>query len=362
MVIVLRIASVLAGVVVILATVLSAVRTTVLPRGVPSRLSRFVFVLVRWAFQVRVGRAPTYDLRDRVYANYGPFALLFLLQSWLLLVYGGFVLAQWAAEPARGLGDALVMSGSSLLTLGFDVPRGGLSIALAFVEASIGLLLVTLLISYLPVIYAAFSRREAAVAKLEVRAGSPPTCLDLLTRAWRLERFDRLTTTWGEMETWFVDIEESHTSFAALVFFRSPQPEHSWITAAGAVLDSAALLAAVLDVSRDVEAELCIRSGYLALRRIADFFQIPYPSDPRPGDPISISRDEWETVVDGLASAGLPVRADREQAWRDWAGWRVNYDRPLIALGMLAQAPYAPWSTDRSLADFRSPPMFLRKP
>ncbi len=352
----------LAGLAVVIATVLSAVRTTVLPRGVPSRLSRFVFVLVRWAFRLRVGRAPTYDLRDRVYANYGPFALLFLLQSWLLLVYGGFVLAQWAAEPTRGLGDAFRMSGSSLFTLGFDAPQGMLSIGLAFVEASIGLLLVTLLISFLPAIYGSFSRREAMVAKLEVRAGTPPTGFELLTRAWRLERFDRLTTTWGEMEMWFVDIEETHTSFSVLVFFRSPQPDHSWITAAGAVLDSAAFLTAVLDVPRDIEAELCIRSGYLALRRIADFFMISYSPDPRPEDPISITRNEWDVVVDGFADTGLPVRADRDQAWRDWAGWRVNYDRPLIALGMLVQAPYAPWSTDRSLIDFRLPPLIMRKP
>ncbi len=352
----------LAGLAMVVTTVLSAVRTTVLPRGVPSRLSRFVFVLVRWAFRVRMGRAPTYDLRDRVYASYGPFALLLLLQSWLLLVYAGFALAQWAAEPVRGIGDAFKISGSSLFTLGFDVPQGMLPTALTFVEASVGLLLVALLISYLPAIYGAFSRREAMVAKLEVRAGNPPTGSELLVRAWRLERFDRLSATWAETETWFVDIEETHTSFPALVFFRSPQPEHSWITTAGAVLDSAAFLAAVVDVPRDVEAELCIRSGYLSLRRIADFFQIPYPPDPRQGDPISVSRDEWDTVVDDLVSAGLPIRADRDQAWRDWAGWRVNYDHPLIALGMLAQAPYSPWSTDRSLAGFRALPLLLRKP
>ncbi len=41
--------------------------------------------------------------------------------------------------------------------------------------------------------------------------------------------------------------------------------------------------------------------------------------------------------------------ADREQAWRDFSGWRVNYDVPLLALASLVMAPYAPWSSDRSL-------------
>ncbi len=48
-----------------------------------------------------------------------------------------------------------------------------------------------------------------------------------------------------------------------------------------------------------------------------------------------------------LAAAGLPIKADREQAWKDFAGWRVNYDRALIELCKLVMAPFAPWSSDR---------------
>ena len=81
---------------------------------------------------------------------------------------------------------------------------------------------------------------------------------------------------WEEWERWFLDIEETHTSFPAVVFFRSPQPDHSWATAAGAVLDGAALTLSTVDVERDVQAEFCLRAGYLCLRRIADSFRIPY--------------------------------------------------------------------------------------
>ena len=45
----------------------------------------------------------------------------------------------------------------------------------------------------------------------------------------------------------------------------------------------------------------------------------------------------------------MPLRADRDQAWRDFAGWRVNYDIPLVTLAGLLVAPYAPWSSDRSI-------------
>ena len=41
---------------------------------------------------------------------------------------------------------------------------------------------------------------------------------------------------------------------------------------------------------------------------------------------------------------------DRDQAWRDFAGWRVNYDQTLLALAVLLDVPYAPWTADRSPA------------
>jgi hypothetical protein len=44
----------------------------------------------------------------------------------------------------------------------------------------------------------------------------------------------------------------------------------------------------------------------------------------------------------------VPLKADRDQAWRDWAGWRVNYDRVLVSLTQLVVAPPAHWSSDRS--------------
>ena len=49
----------------------------------------------------------------------------------------------------------------------------------SFTEATIGLMLVAMLIAYLPTMYSAFQQREAAVSLLEVRAGSPPNYLTM---------------------------------------------------------------------------------------------------------------------------------------------------------------------------------------
>ena len=67
---------------------------------------------------------------------------------------------------------------------------------------------------------------------------------------------------------------------------------------------------------------------------------------------------EFEAALDEMAEAGVPLKADREQAWRDFAGWRVNYDTVLLALAELTIAPPARRSSDRRLAD--SPATILR--
>lgn len=349
--VVLRLAGFLAGAGLAFSAVASAVRTFVLPRSAQDSISRSAFLTVRRLFQFRLRFARTYLERDRIMALYAPVGLVTLPLFWLGLVLLGYTL-MFRSLGASGWERALILSGSSLLTLGFAAAEGLPMTFLAFSEAAIGLLLLALLISYLPTMYSAFSRREAAVTLLDVRAGSPHSALEMLERYQRLGRLERMQDLWVSWEAWFAELEESHTSLAALVFFRSPNPTRGWVTASGAVLDAAALTASSLDIPRNAQVDLCLRAGYLALREIAGFFRIPFDPHPRPEDPISISRDEFEAAYDRLAAAGLPLKPDRSQAWRDFAGWRVNYDSVLLDLAQLTMAPPdVPWSTDARRAE-----------
>ena len=49
------------------------------------------------------------------------------------------------------------------------------------------------------------------------------------------------------------------------------------------------------------------------------------------------------------------MKADLDRAWRDFAGWRVNYDRVLLAMAALTMPPYARWSSDRSMMERNGP-------
>jgi hypothetical protein len=275
----------------------------------------------------------------------------------VLLITASYTAIFWGLQGGT-LRAAFETSGSSLFTLGFVRPSEMPAVTASFTESALGPALVALLVSYLPSIYSAFTRRETAVTLLEVYAGTPASAQELLLRASRIHYLARLDEIWRQWQVWFADVEESHTSLPALCFFRSPHPDRSWITSAGCVLDAAALWESCLAVDGKAPAALCIRSGFLALRRIADYFSIAYDPDPSPDDPITIDRAEFDDVWDTFEKAGLPLLPDRDAAWRNFAGWRVNYDTVLVTLATLVDAPIAPWSSDRGVV-YRRPPLFL---
>lgn len=339
--------SVLAGIFLIIFTITSAIRTFVVPRGVPDRLSRIVYVISRRLFDLRLWRVKSYIVKDRVMAYYAPVTLVSFPLVWLTLITIGFT-GIYFGIAERSFYEAFRLSGSAITTLGFATGDTWLEHFLIFTEATIGLVMVAILISYLPTMYGAYSAREAAVTKLDVRAGSPPSAIELIKRSFRIGLDHEMTDLWSEWENWFVSLEESHTSLPSLVFYRSPVPEYNWVVAAGVILDSAALYNAAVDNGRDPHADLCIRAGYLALRRIAGFFGVVYNEAPTHEDEISISREEFDLACDELRHAGVPIKMDQDQAWRDYKGWRVNYDTVLLSLCNIVMAPYAPWSSDRA--------------
>ncbi len=342
-----RIAVGLVGAALVGATFLSAVKTVVLPRGVSQRITRVVFVGTRYIFDFLAHPKRSFEDRDRILSMWAPLALILLPFVWLGSVIVGFTGVQWAIATGS-LRGAFLRSGSSMLTLGVSFDASLPAAIASFVQAAIGTVLTALLISYLPSIYSAYQRRETLVGLLESRAGMPPSPHELLRRYTAIGAIDLLDDDLFEKwEQWFVEVEESHSSFAALIFFRSPMAERSWITAAGCVLDTAAITLSCLDRATRGRPALCLRAGFLALRRLALYMGIPHDSDPLSTDPISVTRREFDLMCVELQATGLPLKTDRDQMWADFSGWRVNYDSVLVGLSKLMVAPEGRWSSDR---------------
>jgi Ion channel len=234
--------------------------TLVLPRRVSRRirLTRFYF---RWSWNLwkSLGRRRTGPLLESYLSVYAPLSLLWLFAWWAAGVVIGFALVAWgidtalAVEGTARLGTYLYFSATTFVTLGLgDVtPASEMGRVLTALEAGMGFAFLALAISYLPVMYQAFSRREARIAMLDQWAGSPPSGVELLRRAAQAREMGSVDGLLGDWEVWSAELLESHLSYPILAYFRSQHERESWLAALTAILDTSALvLAGVEGVSR----------------------------------------------------------------------------------------------------------------
>jgi hypothetical protein len=340
-----RILGSVVGVVLLIGTSISVLKTLVMPGGRIGLLYHAVARLVDRAFRLAVRRVPGYERRDRVLAFQAPVVLAGLLISWLVAYLIGFGLLLW---PAVGdLGAALRESGSSLLTLGFASTNRGGPTVIDFMAGADGLLVVALQIAYLPTLYSAFNRRETEVTLMAVRAGQPAWGPELLARSRFTITTEDLPNFYRQWERWAADVAESHSSYPILLQFRSTDPMASWLLALLAVMDSAALFSAVAPDEVPIQGRLCLAMGFRCLRQLADTLGIPYDPDPRPDAGIALTRLEFDQGIERLQSVGFHMQRTPDEAWPHFQGWRVNYESIAYRLAYKLDLVPAAWSGPR---------------
>lgn len=345
---VLEVLSFLAGVLIVLGTIGSAIRTLVLPRAVASRLSVFVGRRLVYRTLLKLSyRLDSYESKDRLLAYGAPLSLLAVLASWMLAFLVGFALLIWPFTHATFL-QSLRESGSSLLTLGFAQQNRVGPTIMYLLAGFTGLVIVALQIAYLPVLYGAFNRRETLVTMLQSRAGAPAWGPEILARAQLVNITDELRHLYAEWERWSAEVMESHTTYPVLIWFRSPHPLRSWIVGLLSALDSAAMFHALAPSTAPPEARLFLRMGFTCLRSIADVLGISYDPDPLPVDPIELTFEEFASALQRLEESGFPVERSAEEAWPHFKGWRVNYESIAYRLADVVVAPPGPWSGPRT--------------
>ena len=330
------------GIVVVVVTAASVFTTLVIPRTTSSRLLRSVSRFLAHLVAPLLRRLDTYEAKDRVMALIGPLGLLVLFGAWLGLLVVGFGLMVWWVGGAT-LTSSLAISGSSIFTLGILSGSRGANKALDIIEAGAGFLVIALEIAYLPTLYSSFSARETEVTMLAARGGVPAWGPEILSRQARFQTMDELPALYATWERWAAAVSESHTGYPSLMWFRSPEPTRSWLLALSAVLDAAALHTALAPGDAPRQARLCLRMGINCLRSLADALRIPYNPDPLPSDPTRLSEEEFLEGYTLLETVHFPIETSREEAWRHFAGWRVNYEPIVDALTPLFLPPPAPW-------------------
>lgn len=330
------------GVVLVFASLSSAFRTVVMPRAAFDPLTRAVFLGFR-AFFVGVANRTRYLDREVVLGAHAPLGLLTMALAWAAGIMVGFSLL-FEATADIPLDRALVLAGSSFTTLGFAAPESSVHEFLSVLAAITGLFIVALLISYLPTIYGLFSHREVTVADVSIKSGGTAHGPDLVLHLTRVADTTRLDDMWVDWGHWMIRLGETHTSEPSLNFYRSPRVHRSWLNAATAILDAAALRNTVVAAPFSIRAEMAYRSGVESLSSIAHFFFVRPESDE--DHYTLLTREDFDAEVERLQHDAVPVVEDLDAAWEEFRKLRQAYEIHVLGLCELILPPPAPWSVD----------------
>jgi hypothetical protein len=166
-------------------------------------------------------------------------------------------------------------------------------------------------IGYIPVVYASFSRREIQISMLDARAGSPPSAAELLARlAGRTDDpgvdqtvLDEVLRDW---ERWAAELLESQISYPVLTFFRSQHSNQSWLGALTTMLDVTSLVLTGIEGVHPGQAKLTFAMARHAAVDLAQVVNARY--DPAAGD--RLPDTELTALREALAKSGLRLRSD----------------------------------------------------
>jgi hypothetical protein len=312
------------GIVIICVVLLDAFETVVLPR----RVTRH-FKLTAWFYRRTwipwrnlAGRIRTPSRQQNFLGYFGPLSLIMLLAFWAATLIIGFALLQYGIggheqlshEPLT-FGRIIYHSGQTFFTLGYGdiLPTSSLARALSVIEAGMGFAFLGVVIGYLPVVYASFSRREIQISMLDARAGSPPTASELLVRlagtsenpAIDQRVLDGCLHDW---ERWSAELLESHISYPVLSFFRSQHYNQSWLGALMTMLDVTSLVITGIEGIHPGQARMTFAMARHAAVDLAQVVNARY-------DPAAAERlpdADFDVLRETLATAGLKMRTGDE--------------------------------------------------
>lgn len=394
-------AAFIAGLLLLVLTTLSLMRTVVVPRMLRSTISDAVAATVVAVAKGVARLRSSYRYRDGVLAWVGPTIIIAQLLTWLvlyLLAYGLLLYGQ----SGQGLGDSIREAGSSLFTLGFAAIDTENQTIIDFAAAATGPIVIALLIGFLPTIYSAYVDREADVTMLSATGGEPAWGPEFLSRFALADAESSLHDVFLRWARWSVQVRLTHSTYPVLVWVRSSRSTRHYIVSLIAIMDAAALRLALktagphreafallleggqaLDViyahlysRRGLRRGLTRRSSTNAVTALTPFekdlprwdrrflaLQVASDRDALQGldhgavealaagdrDVVRLSRADFDRAVDVLRRSGFTIDRPLDEAWQQFQVTRARYEFAAQAICRRLDATPAPWTGDRSV-------------
>jgi hypothetical protein len=332
--------------------------TVILPRRVMRR-----FRLTRWYYAATGGpiaalapRIRNSRRRETFLSYFGPLLLILLLVFWIVSLIFGYAMIQWSlgsqlaiAQGGSGFGTDLYVSGTTLLTLGLGdvVPTSPPARFLTVLEVGNGFGVLAIVIGYLPILYQAFSSREAKVSTLDARAGSPPSAVEFLRRFGNSDR-EAVNSFLREWELWAAELMEAHLSYPVLAYYRSQHDNQSWLAGLTMILDLCTLyMVGIEDEAASDAARLTFAMARHAAVDLAQVMRAPISqdlSDRLPPEGLQCLREV-------LAESGLRLR-DGTKAEQKFMKLRGMYEPYVAALSQSLLTPLPPWNPPPEVSEY----------
>lgn len=400
----------LIGVALLIITGMSIVRTMVIPRISTSWLFAVIVRSTDAVFTGAARLMRTYRARDRVLAWSGPLGIVAALIVWLTIFLTGYALMIFGVTDVT-INAAFLQAGSGLLTLGLIGTPGESVTILDFFAAMTGPAVIALLIGFLPTLYQAYLAREARVLLDTSVSGAPEWGPEFLVRVKMLEGEVDLPKIFAQWIPWAAQVRLTQTLYPSLSRFRSAVSNRNWLIALMSALDAAALSSAISKDAPDPRTVTLLQEGTQAIlsidaaeigldsvirlrpweRRLKTTLSVfgveeRDPNKPRQPDAFddylprgmqavseavtldslrgqvpstrkvlisyerresSLTREEFDYALDYIASAGVVIERDRDEAFEIFRRIRGRYESAAYHLAERFYLPPAPWSGPR---------------
>ncbi len=326
--------------------------TVLVPRGevarfrlAPSLVRSILWTPHRWV----AGKIRSPVWKAEFLGIFAPFAFVVLLTVWTSLLILGFALILFAlshdVSPAiESFLSALYVAGSFVLTIGCGDYVGKTTVVrlVMLAAAFSGLIITASVVSLLFALIGALHRREILVSLTTNIAGSPPSGIAILETYGFLQGRQSLASFYDDWHEWCADVLESHRAYPLLRHFYSTDVSTSWLTALGAVLDSAALLIASEPVADLFSAKLTYQLGTKLINELAADWNLPQSAIE------DINDEDFNTLCLRVREASYAI-TDDTAAIQKFVRMRQNYASAHQAVCVYISVPQTPLLTERRI-------------
>ncbi len=388
------------GLFVVVITMVSLLRTVIVPRPLQSSLSGFVMWAVWWTTRGISALRRTYRGRDQVLAWTGPIMILMMLLAWLIGFLIGYAMLIYGIS-GMAFGQAMRQSGSSLLTLGFAGGTTEDQTIIDFVAATTGPVIIAMIIGYLPTIFQTYLEREVLVTTVSTIGGEPTWGPEFLARASLAGADDEIPRHFAEWAEWAARLRLTHMTYPTLMYVRGSRANRHYVVALLAMLDAAALkisltrsderhdayrlllqgsaafetLYLVLGAPKKGRHRIPIVGNHIPLKNAPPAITTPLPAwtdDLRAVHAASaadstfamsrmhaqqlgldrsrnstLTRDQFDRAVAMIRESGMQIDRDLDEAWAMFRDIRKEYEFPAYGLAIKLDVAPAPWTGPR---------------